>query len=235
MKAFQKRIIGIWRIETYERKGKLMKTVQYEITPYSTSSVSLGEMIAEGAIRMIQEKHLKELRILDICCGVGVIGLTIFLNLEKNIDFKNVAFSDINIFNLQSLRKTLQKNNIRKKQFSIYLSDSLMHIPTSEKFDIIVSNPPHFAGGAHPKSRPTTLADELGAYDPDWGFHQSFYRQCHNYLTEKGEIWFLENSSASSEEAFLPFIKANDQLTYIETFKEPLIPHFYWMITRRKP
>jgi len=211
-----------------------MNTIQYEINSYSTSSISLGEMVAKGAIRMIKERQLKELRILDICCGVGVIGLTIFLNLKKEVNFKRIAFSDINIFNLRSLRETLEKNNIQKKQFSIYLSDCLMHIPTYEKFDIIVSNPPHFAEGIHPKKMPTILADELGAYDPDWSFHQSFYRQCHNYLTEKGEVWFLENSSAGNEETFLPFIKANDQLEYIETFKESLIPHFYWMITRRK-
>ena len=52
-------------------------------------------------------------------------------------------------------------------------------------------------------------------------------------MSEKGEVWFLENSSAADEKDFLPFIDANDQLTYKGKVEEVLDPRFFWMITQK--
>jgi tRNA1(Val) A37 N6-methylase TrmN6 len=193
-------------------------------------------MTARGAIHMIRERQLNGLNILDICCGVGIVGLTVFVNLRKAEIIKAAAFADINIFNLNSLHKTLKKNHLENligNQIRSYLSDGLKHIPQKEQFDLIISNPPHYFGKERIKDKKSLSPGRLGTFDAGWDFHRAFYQRCHHYLSEKGEVWFLENSSAAGEEDFLPFIVANDQLTYRGKVEESSDPRFFWMITQK--
>jgi 2-polyprenyl-3-methyl-5-hydroxy-6-metoxy-1,4-benzoquinol methylase len=80
--------------------------ISYEVDPCSVRGSLEGEQIAKGAVRLIKGRNLNDLRILDICCGVGIIGLTIFSELRARVT--GVGFADINIFNLDSLKRTLK-------------------------------------------------------------------------------------------------------------------------------
>lgn len=223
----------IWKINNNQFK---ISGIEYEVDPCSVGKTPQGEMTAKGAIRMIRERQLKELKILDICCGVGIVGLTIFSKFRKDALVKEIIFADINIFNLNSLHKTLRINNIEKllgDKIRSYLSDGLNHIPREEKFDIIISNPPHYFIKDRVKKKKPLSPGRLGTFDAGWEFHKSFYARCHTYLTERGEVWFLENSSAADENDFLPFIEANDQLKYIRKVEELSDTRFFWMITQK--
>jgi len=210
--------------------------ITYIAEPCSIGDTPQGETTATGAIRMIEQRQLEKLKILDICCGLGVVGLTIFSNFRNQGIVKEAAFADINIFNLNSLNKTLRENkldNLMGSQIHCYLSDGLNNIPPDEKFDIIVSNPPHYFNKDFGRDKTVLTPARLGTYDSGWSFHKSFYSQCHNYLTPKGEVWFLENSSGAKEEDLLPFIQANEKLKYVRMIQEPLDPRFFWMITTK--
>lgn len=211
--------------------------IEYLVGRCSVGETPQGEMTAKGAIQMIKERQLKEFTVLDICCGVGIVGLTILSTLRKEAVIKEVVFSDINIFNIESLFKTLTINNLDSllgNTIRCYLSNGLNHIPSDERFDIIISNPPHYSEQSFSKQDIPLSPNTLGTYDPGWSFHKSFYRECHNYLTKSGEVWFLENHSASDEKDFLPFIEDNEQhLKYVEKVEEPLDPRFFWMITQK--
>ena len=210
--------------------------IDYIAEPYSVGQTPQGETTAKGAIRIIKERELKELKVLDICCGVGIIGLTIFSNLKKGGIVNETSFVDINIFNLNSFKKTIRQNNLQDlmgSQLQCYLSDGLSNVPTTEKFDIIVSNPPHYIIPEFDQDNTSLTTSRLATYDAGWNFHKEFYKQCHNYLTDRGEIWFLENSSGAEEKDLLPFIEANEKLQYVEMFDEPLDPRFFWMITKK--
>jgi len=209
--------------------------LNYEVDPCSVGRTPQGEMTAQGAIAMIKERQLRDLKILDICCGVGIVGLTIFSRLGKEAIVKHVALADINIFNLNSLRRTLAVNRLDHllgDRISCYLSEGLSHIPRGEKFDLIVSNPPHYF--APDRTKDGLSPGRLGTYDAGWSFHKSFYDECHHYLTNRGEVWFLENSAGATEEVLLPFIEANGSLRYEKQVREPLDPGFFWMITRKE-
>jgi methylase of polypeptide subunit release factors len=206
----------------------------YEVDPCSVGRTPQGEMTAEAAITMIKERQLRDLKVLDICCGVGIVGMTIFSRLGKELTVKQVALADINIFNLNSLRRTLAVNHLDHllgDRIACYLSEGLSHIPRGERFDLIVSNPPHYF--VPDRTKEGLSPGRLGTYDAGWSFHKSFYEECHEYLTDKGEVWFLENSAGASEEVLLPFIEANASLRYEKQIREPLDPGFFWMITRR--
>ena len=208
--------------------------IEYLVGRCTVGETPQGEMTAKAAIRMIKERQLKELTILDICCGVGIIGLTVFSTLRKAAIAKEVVFADINTFNIESLLKTLTINNLAQllgTTIRCYLTNGLNHIPSDEKFDLIISNPPHYFDQSFSKQDVPMSPKTLAKYDPGWNFHKSFYRECHNYLTDGGEVWFLENGSASNEKDFLPYIEDNEHLKYIRKVEEPLDPTFFWMIT----
>ena len=223
----------IRRVRKEERQF-IISGIIYDVDSCSVGRTPQGELTAEAAVRMIRERGLQNLRILDVCCGVGIIGLTMFSKLRDEAIIQKAAFVDINIFNLNSLQRTLKINhldNLLGDRIHFWLSDSLNCVPDGEKFDLIVSNPPHFFSEDH-TANPLSPG-RLGTYDADWSFHKSFYSRCHQYLTERGEVWFLENGDAVTARDLLPLIEANPELEYVEEFKEPLDPVFFWMISKK--
>jgi methylase of polypeptide subunit release factors len=208
--------------------------ITYDADPCSVGHEPQGELTGRGAVRLIRERGLRNLSILDMCCGVGVIGLTIFSELRNTPNLDKVSFADINIFNITSLERTLKANDLQPlvgSQLEYWLSDSLKNVPSGKQFDLIVSNPPHFF--AEDRTAKPLVPSRLAMYDADWAFHKSFYRDCHNYLTPRGEIWFLENGDAVKAADLLPFINANPNLKYTGEAVEPGDPTFFWMFSKR--
>src|ERR1051325_805970 len=87
--------------------------INYDADPCSVGHEPQGELTGRGAVRIIRERGLKNLSILDMCCGVGVIGLTIFSELRSTDMLDKVALADINIFNINSLERTLKVNGLQ--------------------------------------------------------------------------------------------------------------------------
>jgi len=225
-----------YEIRSIHRKNFSINGIQYETDPYSVGKTPQGQMTAEGAVRMIKERNLKNLKILDICCGTGIVGLTVYSMLKDNSIIEDMAFGDINIFNIFSVKKTLslnKLNNISNNMFRQFLTDGLQNIPDDEKFDIIISNPPHFLSVDPTQDNNACSPIRLGTNDANWAFHKSFYSDCHEYLSDNGEVWFLENGSGANESDLLPYIKANDQLRYVKMIKEELDMRFFWMISEK--
>ncbi len=209
--------------------------ITYKTDPCSVGRTPLGELTAGGAIQMIKERGLRNLRVLDIACGVGTIGLTIYTKLKEDSVIKEVVFADINIFNLNSLRRTLAINNLSDlegKCFHIYLSDALKHIPKTEKFDIVVSNPPNFF--IQDFLNIEMSGSTLGRYSRDWSFHKSVYGEVHEYLTTQGEVWFLENSEAIKENEAKFLIEENPNLTCEIKPASRERRSLYWTVTKKK-
>ena len=208
--------------------------ITYDVDPCSVGHEPQGELTGKGAIRFIRERGLRELSILDMCCGVGVIGLTIFSELRAESIVNKAGFADINIFNLNSLQRTLKINNLDQligTEINYWLSDSLKNIPPDQKFDLIVSNPPHFFSEDHTAN--LLIPSRLAMYDANWSFHKSFYSRCHEYLTERGEVWFLENGDAVKAEGLRPMIDDNPRLEYVGEMTEPGDPVFFWMFSKK--
>jgi methylase of polypeptide subunit release factors len=210
--------------------------ITYEADPASVGRTPQGESTAEGAIRMIRERGMRDLRVLDICCGVGIIGLTIFTRLRDEQLVRSIGLVDLNIFNLNVLDRALKRNGLSKSigsEINFWLSNGLTNIPANEKFDLIISNPPHFPHGDYTSDR--FSPDVLGTFDANWSFHANFYARCHEHLTPNGEVWFLENGEAAKEGDLLPFIAANPRLRYVGQRNEPLLPKCFWMLSARSP
>jgi 2-polyprenyl-3-methyl-5-hydroxy-6-metoxy-1,4-benzoquinol methylase len=173
-KFFQK-IRDCARVFGYHNRFTI-QDITYDVDPSSVGKTPLGETTAIGAIEMINERGLKNLKMLDIGCGVGIIGLTMFKELFPNKAIVEVSFSDINFFNLNSLDRTIRLNNFSShlnKEIYLYLSDVFQHILQGKQFDLIVSNPPDFS--IENFDDIDLSGSSLGRYSANWHFHRQMY------------------------------------------------------------
>lgn len=111
-------------------------------------------------------------KVLDLGCGAGVIGAS----LKQQFPSITLTLSDIHAMALASSERTLAENQLVG---SIIASDVFSDI--TEKFDLIVSNPPFHEG-----------------IDTAYQAVQSLIAQAKNHLNKGGELRIVAN-------AFLPY------------------------------
>lgn len=91
------------------------------------------EILVEEAICIL--KNIEKPKILDLCTGSGAIAISI----AKNINAKTITASDISNKALNVAKVNCKKNNVD----NIKLIESDLFENITERFDIIVSNPPY--------------------------------------------------------------------------------------------
>ncbi len=111
------------------------------------------ELLVETALTYMADREYRT--VLDLCCGSGVIGLSI-ASMERNAF---ISFTDnskravhLTIKNSESLGLT--------PRVRFYTGDLFSRVPASERFDLIVSNPPYV-----PHARMRHLQKEV-LYEP---------------------------------------------------------------------
>ena len=93
------------------------------------------ELLVEQAYESIKNK--KDQQILDLCCGSGCIGISIYRKLQHK---PQIVFSDISRDALKVCKKNLIRFRI-KKNSTVIQSDLFQKI--NKKFNLIVCNPPY--------------------------------------------------------------------------------------------
>jgi 16S rRNA G966 N2-methylase RsmD len=162
-------------------------------------------------------------RLLEFCAGPGYIGFSLLAHQLCD----HLVLSDVNPRAIEVLRDTVRMNEL-EKQVTIYESDGLAGIPSHERWDLVVANPPHFATqfGKHPN---------LITDDPEWRLHRDFYGQVGDFLAPGGSVLMQENSEGSSPEDFLPMI-ADSGLSHVRTIwftGGQARPHFYYLWVKK--
>lgn len=211
-----------------------IKGLKFYASDNSVGLTPQGEITALTAVKLIKERGLKNINLLDICCGTGIVGLTIF-NLLRDTEFKlsSLTLTDINIFNIESIKQTLVNNNLKNEKIDVILSDNLKSINENNKFDIIVSNPPHIFSDSFFVDNTDIDSDKIGTYDVNWEFHEYFYQNCNKFLNTLGQVWFFENGTDANIDDFLPIIKKNSNLKFKENFIDFHDKNFFWMISEK--
>ena len=164
----------------YDRKFKVTSDV---LSPRMET-----EELVYKVIDYIRKNNLTNIKILDLCTGSGIIGITLKKELEE-FDVKILA-SDIS-----SRALTVAKENASSLEADISFVESDLFSNVQDKFDIIVSNPPYIAHDDKKTIKENVLnydphlalfADEEGMY-----FYRNIIEKSRPYLNEKG-IMFLE-------------------------------------------
>jgi 16S rRNA G966 N2-methylase RsmD len=127
---------------------------------------------------------------LEWCSGHGVIGFRLLADeICKNLHFLEMYQPAVN-----ACKKTIANMPSRfANKVSIHQTSTLKSLPDEIKFDLIVSNPPHF---------PLQLGNQLFkisqnhhqriTVDREWQTHKDFFANAAKYLTEDGIILLQE-------------------------------------------
>ena len=163
----------------YDRKFKVTKDV---LSPRMET-----EELIYKVIEYIKSINKNNIKILDLCTGSGIIGIT----LRKELEFKSleVVASDIS----EEALKVAKENAIMNEaEVKFIQSDIFENI--NEKFDIIVSNPPYIA-----YNDKKTMEDNVLNYDPHLAlfaeedgmyFYREIVENAKEYLEEDGLVFF---------------------------------------------
>ena len=163
----------------YDRKFKVTKDV---LSPRMET-----EELIYKVIEYIKSINKNNIKILDLCTGSGIIGITLRKELEsKSLE---VVASDIS----EEALKVAKENAIMNEaEVKFIQSDIFENI--NDKFDIIVSNPPYIA-----YNDKITMEDNVLNYDPHLALFAEedgmyFYREivanAKEYLEEDGIVFF---------------------------------------------
>ena len=163
----------------YDRKFKVTSDV---LSPRMET-----EELVYKVIDYIRKNNLTNIKILDLCTGSGIIGITLKKELEE-FGVEIIA-SDIS-----SRALAVAKENASSLEADISFVESDLFSNIKDKFDIIVSNPPYIAYDDKETIKENVLnydphlalfADEDGMY-----FYRNIVEEARQYLTEKGIIFF---------------------------------------------
>jgi predicted RNA methylase len=163
-------------------------------------------------------------RIHEFCAGPGFIGFSLLAEGLCN----SLCLSDINPRAVELLKATVKKNGLEDK-VTVILSNGLENIDESAKWDLVVSNPPHFS---------ENVENNILIHDQGWSLHKNFYMNINKHLAPGGNILFQENYFGSKEEDFTEMIE-NGGLENTSSFMykikiEDAVNPYYFLLTRKR-
>lgn len=159
------------------------------------------ELLVDNLLKYIKKmKFLSRIKILDMCCGTGVIGISTKLNYIDDIDLTLVDINEKACINSQ---KNLDFHKVQANVINSDLFNKLIN-----KFDVIVCNPPYIA-----------FEEDIGLvrkYDPS----NSLFANNNGYFIYEEVINNYLNYISNSQKYLLAFEIGKDQE---ETIKNMLL------------
>lgn len=153
-----------------------------------------GSGFGQDYVRILSEIGATEYRSLfEFCSGPGYIGFS----LLANGFCRHLTLADVNPVAIEAVKRTIELNRLANR-VSVYLSNGFDQIPLTERWDLVVGNPPHFAVW--------NGQSQLRCEDPEWGLHRRFYLNVKRYLSPGAMVLLQENALGSGPEMFAPMI-----------------------------
>ena len=133
-------------------------------------------------------------RMFEWCAGPAFIG---FSALGHGL-CETLCLADINPAAVACCMTTVRLNHLEDR-VSVYQSNNLRNIPQAERWNLVVSNPPHFID---------QYEGDIRAHDPDWAIHREFFNTIGPHLAGDGVVVLQENNRGSTVETFREMIDA---------------------------
>ena len=187
-------------VEIYKKEIEALKTgkpIQYVIGNvnfygdkfYVNENVLIPrfetEELVENTINYVNEIFKEPIDIIDLGTGSGVIGLT----LEKKVSTNSVDLVDISEKALEVTHKNCGKFNSKA---NIILSDMFDNIPNTNKYDLVISNPPYIKTDEEIEEIVKNNEPHIALYGGEDGldFYKKILYSVKPYLKEKSIIAF---------------------------------------------
>ena len=154
------------------------------------------EELLELAIREIEKFNLKDLKIIDIGTGSGIIPIV----LKNKFPQAKVSAIDFSEKALETAKKNADFHNLDIK----FIHQNYLEENLSEVYDVIISNPPYIG-----MDEESEIADSVKEFEPKMAlfsptsnaliFYEKIADDCKNHLAENGMV-FLEINQKLGEE-----------------------------------
>lgn len=146
------------------------------------------EVLVEDAIEAVKKYDYSN--IADVCCGSGIIGLSIAQYIKNT----KVSLYDISDTAIEVTRENIHRLNLYNRT-EVYKSDLLNKaVESNNKFDMILSNPPYIKKEVIP-----SLMEDVKNYEPyialcggedGLDFYRKIIKQAETLLSDNGMIAF---------------------------------------------
>lgn len=159
-------------------------------------------------------------RAFEWCAGFGVLG---FECLGTKL-CEHIVFSDYHPDAIKFCLENAKSNDV-ENCVTGYVTPTISDIPESEKWDLVVSNPPHSPEFEetvnHIISEGQSIEAALNAarliVDAKWSIHREFMQNIKPHLTTGADIYLIENE----KHEFLIDLATEAGLTYVDTYSYP--------------
>lgn len=187
---------------------------------YNNIEVVYKEKLHGGGIRfgqqfipIVKEKFGHVGHVFEFCAGPGFIGFSLLAN---NLCDK-LTVADINPEAVSVLNETIKRNGLESRA-TAYLSNCLDSIPETEKWDLVVSNPPHVFCATENEYRKNIIL-----FDPNFNIHKRFYRDIRKFLKPTGSVLLQEHTESTSIDDFKGMIEENGlKIVDVFTYTPPV-------------
>ena len=153
-----------------------------------------GSAFGQDYIPFLRDRGMpRQARVFEWCAGPAFIGFSLLgFGLCDTL-----CVADVNPDAVRACRRTVAENGLAER-VSVYQSNNLDDIPASERWDLVVGNPPHFDW---------VQTGEARFADSGWNIHRRFFGSVGRFLKPGGVILIQENNHGSTVETFRPMIE----------------------------
>ena len=163
-----------------------------------------GEAFGWQIIETVKDLNLEPGRAFEWCSGFGYVGFSL-LNLGL---CDSILLGDINPEAIALCEQTIELNGLKNARAIV--SDGTTAISPEERFDLVISNPPHFTEDLETYLKrpgiarhwPVRLFHERIWRDPDWQAHRAFFSSIGAFLNPGATIVICETWAGSRPETF---------------------------------
>jgi hypothetical protein len=156
-----------------------------------------GRSFGQHFVPIVRNLAGKVPRLFEFCAGAGFIGFSLLAHGLCD----SLCLSDVNPDAVAAANRTIEENNLGDR-VTVYLSEGLRDVPTSERWDLVVGNPPHFCADDE-----DAYQKDIIRFDPGWRIHEEFYAEVRKFLKPHGSVILLENYTGSNERVFEPLLR----------------------------
>ena len=159
-----------------------------------------GSFFGDDYVPFLRERLGPVESVYEWCAGPGFIGFAI---LAAGL-CERLCLSDVNPRAIRCVEKTIRENGLGGI-VDVFESDCFDQIPSSEKWDLVVGNPPH-------SGKPVELQNwghPLIYMDEDWALHRRFFGSVRERLKPGGQVILQENYYCSNPATFEQMIEAS--------------------------
>ena len=139
------------------------------------------EELVDKAIKYIRDSFT-DVKILDLCCGSGCIGITLSKELRVCVDATDISSDALDVARENCM--------INDACVNFYLGDLFGQL--DGKYDVIISNPPYISYDEKIDDVVKNNEPHLALYADNDGlyFYDKILSECHKYLNDKFMIAF---------------------------------------------